>query len=168
MNSSLKERFARLGPTQAIGRVPSGSAVAFALRPASRGLAAVQAVTAALALARRGIPMLRAKRAVEEMLDRGRAFVELPAVEDPAAVVRDLEASSIAATVASPPDRVNIRAVRDRLGLTQEQFALRYGFDLAALRNWEQGRTQPETAVRSYIRVIEHNPAQVEGMFADA
>ncbi len=110
--------------------------------------------------------MLRAKRAVEEMLDRGRAFVELPAVEDPAAVVRDLGASGIAATVASPPDRVNIRAVRDRLGLTQEQFALRYGLDLAALRNWEQGRTQPETAVRSYIRVIEHNPAQVEGMFA--
>ncbi len=166
MDSSLKERLARLGPTQAVSRVPSGSAAAFALRPASGGKAAVRAVTAALALARRGVPMLRAKRAVEEMLDRGRAVVALPTVEDPAAVVRDLAESGIAAASASPPDHIDIRAVRARLALTQEQFALRYQLDLAALRNWEQGRTRPETAVRSYIRLIERNPAQVEEMLA--
>ena len=165
MNSSLKERFARLGPIQAINRPSSGSAAAFALRPAD-GLATIQTVTAAMTLAQRGIPMLRAKRAIEEVLERGSTVLGLPTVEDSDAVVRDLAASGIAATPAGPPDEVDIRAVRKRQGLTQEQFARRYGLDRAALRNWEQGRTRPEAAVRSYVRVIERRPEQVEEALA--
>ena len=100
MNASLRERFAQLGPTQAIDREPSGSPVAFILRPAS-GLASIQAVTATLALARRGLSMLRAKRAIEAMLDQGQLRLICLVVEDAAAVVRDLAASGIAASLAS-------------------------------------------------------------------
>jgi putative transcriptional regulator len=165
MDSSLKERIARLGPTRAVVRVPSGSPAAFALRP-DRDRAALKTVSAALALARCGIPLLRAKRALEEMLARGRAFVLLPVVEDEAAVRRDLAACGVAATPASPPKTVDVRAIRRRLGLTQEQFALRFGLDIDALRNWEHGRRQPDTAARSYLRVIERSPAQVEDALA--
>jgi putative transcriptional regulator len=52
--------------------------------------------------------------------------------------------------------------VREGLGLTQEEFAWRFGLDLAALRNWEQGRTRPETAVRSFLQVIARDPRAVE------
>ena len=160
MNSELRELFARLGPVRAIDRVPSGSAAAFVLRPAD-GLAGVKSVTATLSLARRGPPLLRAKRTVEEMIERGRAYIALPTVEDVAALVAELAQSGVAAMQVPPPGEVDVKALRERLGLTQENFALRYGLDLATVRNWEQGRVQPDTAARSLLRVIERAPEAV-------
>lgn len=80
MDSSLRGQFARLGPIREIDRVPSASAAVLALRP-DRVLANVRTVTAAISLARRGISLLKAKRALEEMLSKGRAVVLLPTVE---------------------------------------------------------------------------------------
>jgi putative transcriptional regulator len=52
------------------------------------------------------------------------------------------------------PDEIDVRAIRRRLGLTQEQFALSYGFTLPRVRDWEQGRSAPDGAVRAYLMVI--------------
>lgn len=41
------------------------------------------------------------------------------------------------------PDAVDVKAIRTRLGLSQEAFARTYGFALSAVRDWEQGRRQP-------------------------
>ena len=82
MEPSLRERFARLGPIRAIDRVASGSPGAFVLTPLADP-ARTKTVTAAVELARRGIPLLRAKRALERMAAGGRAYVGLHAVEDP-------------------------------------------------------------------------------------
>jgi putative transcriptional regulator len=41
---------------------------------------------------------------------------------------------------------INVRATRKRLGLSQAAFAAKYGFQLATLRNWEQGRTDGPAA----------------------
>ena len=60
------------------------------------------------------------------------------------------------------PSAVDVRAVRKRLGLTQEGFARRFGFGLATVRDWEQGRYQPDQAARSYITVIDREPAVVQ------
>jgi putative transcriptional regulator len=46
----------------------------------------------------------------------------------------------------------------DPLGLTQEQFALRYGLDLDPVQNWEQGHTKPDEASSAYLRVIARRP----------
>ena len=51
-----------------------------------------------------------------------------------------------------------LRQMRADLDLTQEQFALRFGFDLDALQNWEQGRRKPDRAISAYLRVIARNP----------
>jgi len=48
--------------------------------------------------------------------------------------------------------------MRAKLQLTQEQFALRFGFDLNSVQNWEQGRRAPDRAILSYLRVIERDP----------
>jgi putative transcriptional regulator len=64
-------------------------------------------------------------------------------------------------------DHVDIKAIRERTGLSQEEFALRYGLEVASLRNWEQGRTQPEAAVRVLFRVIERNPEAVEAALSN-
>jgi putative transcriptional regulator len=161
MSSSLRERTARLGPTRAVDRVPSGSPAVLALSPGP-DRSKLKTVAAALALARRGVPLLRAKRALEEMTARGRAYLRVPTVEDEAALVRELAEAGVVAIPAAPPETADVRAVRNKLGLTQEQFALRYGLDLDAVRNWEHGRRRPDTAARSYLRVIERDPRLVE------
>jgi putative transcriptional regulator len=57
---------------------------------------------------------------------------------------------------------VNVRAIRRRTGLTQDQFSAKYGFAVASVRNWEQGRRQPERSARLLLRVIEKHPEAVE------
>lgn len=154
--SSLKARFARLGPVRAVDRAPSASPVELVLRPARKR---IETVSAALALARCGLAMLRAKRTIEAMIEEGEAVVHLPAVEDVATLARNLDAVGIKATRMAR-DPVDVRALRARLGMTQEQFALRFGLDLDAVKNWEQGRRTPDRAVSSYMRVIARQPRE--------
>lgn len=159
MSSKLKARFAQLGPVQAVDRVRSGSPVDLALRPA-RDLARIKTVDAARALARRGLTLLRAKRTVEALVGTGEAVVHLPAVEAIAALVDELRAAGIAsARVAAAA--VDVKAIRTALGLTQDQFALRFGLDIDAVQNWEQGRCQPDRPSAAYLRAIAANPDQV-------
>jgi putative transcriptional regulator len=54
-----------------------------------------------------------------------------------------------------------IKLLRIRLRLTQEQFAKRYGIPTTTLRDWEQGRSVPDQAVRSYIAAIDGDPEGV-------
>ena len=58
------------------------------------------------------------------------------------------------------PD-VDVRAIRERQRLTREQFAERYGLQVRAIQEWEQGRRKPEPAVRAYMLVIKNQPAAV-------
>ena len=51
--------------------------------------------------------------------------------------------------------------LRRALGLTQEEFAAHYQIPLGTLRDWEQGRTEPDQAARAYLHVIAHNPENV-------
>jgi putative transcriptional regulator len=51
-----------------------------------------------------------------------------------------------------------VRIIRRALGLSQEEFAKRVHIPLGTLRDWEQGRKDPDTAARAYLRVIGHNP----------
>jgi putative transcriptional regulator len=53
---------------------------------------------------------------------------------------------------------VDVKAIRTRLGLSQEDFARRFGFSVAAVRDWEQHRRQPEQAARVLLLIIDHNP----------
>ena len=59
------------------------------------------------------------------------------------------------------PETVDVKAIRTKTGLSQEAFALRFGFSPAAVRDWEQHRRQPEQAARVLLLVIAHNPDAV-------
>jgi len=54
-----------------------------------------------------------------------------------------------------------VRQARRRSGLTQEAFASRYHIPLGTLRDWEQGRREPDGAALAYLRVIEREPDMV-------
>jgi putative transcriptional regulator len=54
-----------------------------------------------------------------------------------------------------------VKTMRRALGITQEEFATRYHVPLGTLRDWEQGRTEPDQPARAYLAVIAHDPEGV-------
>ena len=56
------------------------------------------------------------------------------------------------------PESVNVKAIREKMGLSQSSFANRFGFSIYTLRNWEQGKRLPDPAARAYLKVIEKAP----------
>ena len=69
--------------------------------------------------------------------------------------------------VAHVPEDVDVVAIRKRLGLSQREFAARFGFKLDAVQNWEQGRRRPDGAARALLRVIEREPEAVQRALAE-
>lgn len=51
-----------------------------------------------------------------------------------------------------------VAVIRRALGLTQEEFSTRYQIPLGTLRDWEQGRSEPDQPARAYLRVIAVEP----------
>lgn len=54
-----------------------------------------------------------------------------------------------------------VKIIRRALGLSQEEFAARFHIPLGTLRDWEQGRKDPDAAARAYLLVIGRNPSAV-------
>jgi putative transcriptional regulator len=121
----------------------------------------ISTIPAIIALSRRGVVLLRAKRAIEALLVDRKVFVTIPRVESFEILAEELGKAGVAFTTL-PDTAPDLKATRERLDLTQEQFALRFGLDLDAVRNWEHGRRTPDTAARSYLRAIDRAPEAVE------
>jgi len=59
------------------------------------------------------------------------------------------------------PRDVDVKAIRNRLGMTQARFSYTFGFSLDAIKHWEGGRRTPEAPARTLLTVIDKNPAAV-------
>jgi len=118
---------------------------------------------------------MRADGKVVEVLPDGseRPFPDTP--------IRPMTDEEIEAAAAADPDaqpmtpeqlrtarRVpRTKTLRRALGLTQEEFAVRYHIPLGTLRDWEQGRCEPDQPARAYLTVIAHDPEGVERALAE-
>jgi len=83
------------------------------------------------------------------------------AVEEAACADRDaqpLTPGDLKRMKKTPPAKM----IRRALALTQEEFAVRYHIPLGTLRDWEQGRAEPDQATQAYLRVIASEPERVE------
>jgi len=60
------------------------------------------------------------------------------------------------------PSPLDVKAIRKRMGMSQSEFAHRFGFSPSTLRNWEQGIRRPETTARVLLTIIDHAPDVVE------
>jgi putative transcriptional regulator len=57
------------------------------------------------------------------------------------------------------------KIIRRALGLSQEEFAARFHIPIGTLRDWEQGRKEPDAAAKAYLVVIGRNPDVVAAAF---
>jgi DNA-binding transcriptional regulator YiaG len=162
--SSLREQFERLGRVQGIDPVRSGSSATVSLRLIGK-LDQTKTVEAVIALRRRGVPTLKAKRAVEAAIEGSANVLDVPTIESRHALAEDLRRFGFDMSLITPVT-VDVRKLRERLGLTQEQFSLRFGLELDAVRNWEYGRREPDAAARSYLTVIDKDPEAVQEALA--
>ena len=55
----------------------------------------------------------------------------------------------------------NPKEIRKRLNMTQQQYSQQYELPLGTLRDWEQGAREPDSAAKSYLRVIAKIPQGV-------
>jgi putative transcriptional regulator len=60
------------------------------------------------------------------------------------------------------------KAIRHRLGMTQEEFARSFHLSLATIRDWEQGRYQPDRSARTLLRLIALMPDAVRAALEGA
>lgn len=94
------------------------------------------------------------------LLDGSAAFA--PDADSPKLTMRQLK--EMAMPVAPQP--VDVAAVRKRLGVSQPVFARMFGLSVGTIRDWEQGRCQPDGPARVLLHVIEREPQAVERALA--
>ena len=58
------------------------------------------------------------------------------------------------------------KTLRRALAMTQEEFAARYHIPIGTLRDWEQGRCEPDQPARAYLTAIAHDPEGVKRALA--
>jgi putative transcriptional regulator len=59
------------------------------------------------------------------------------------------------------PAKVDVRAIRTKLKMSQNAFAARFGILPSTLRDWEQNRRHPDGAARVLLMVIDKEPDAV-------
>ena len=93
--------------------------------------------------------------------DWGR-FDAMSEAERHAAALADPDAQPLAPERLTRMKRTpQVKVIRRALGLSQEEFAARFRIPLGTLRDWEQGRKEPDAAARAYLVVIGRNPGAV-------
>ena len=163
-SSSSKVLFGSPVPAPAGNQVVSGSNVKLLLQciPNQNNSPGT-----AQALVKRHVPIWAAKALAERLFDQGQAVVEIPRSESVSALRAELAACHVETFLVPPPRRIDTRTIRARMGLTQEQFATEFELDLSTLRNWEQGRSAPDTAANAYLVMIDHDPNFVRRTLAN-
>jgi putative transcriptional regulator len=115
------------------------------------------------------MPIVRVRAAD---IDRRKLLADLAARPEPteAEIDRQVEEDGDAWTeeelasaivVYPPPTAEQVRAMRARLGLSQAQFAHRFGFTVDTVQQYEQGRRRPSGPASTLLRVIEADPEAV-------
>lgn len=80
---------------------------------------------------------------------------DIPEIRElPAGAIRGIDFQTV-------PSAVDVKAIRTKAGLSQAEFARRYGFNVRTLQDWESSGAQPPSPVRAYLTVIDRFPDMV-------
>ncbi len=158
---SFRERLERRENTVARNPAPSGSLANVVLRLDGE---VDKPVTVIQTLAHWGLGLRQAHGVVTRLVAGQALPVRLPNAPDPKEIVSCLKGLRIAVSFPHPPARVDVKAIRNSLGLTQGEFAARFCFEVNSVRNWEQERYPPDPSTRILLKIIEHYPDTVENV----
>jgi DNA-binding transcriptional regulator YiaG len=123
-----------------------------------------QPVSIAILLKKHGLSLRKAHEAVDRLAARETIAVELHSA-DSNRLIRELSDLGVNAHPIAAP-QIDPKQVRERLGLSQAEFALRFGLELDTIQNWEQGRYRPDAAARLLLGIIDRDPALVDSVLA--
>ncbi len=100
-------------------------------------------------------------------MSKKNAFDKIAAgLADAIAIARG-EANPATYQVHAPAD-VDVLKIRRRMGLTREEFVMRFGLNLGTVRDWEQHKRRPDGAARVLLVIIDKEPAAVTRALAAA
>jgi DNA-binding transcriptional regulator YiaG len=119
-------------------------------------------VKLALVLHSCGMSLRKAHDTLNRLAKGDHVAAELSA-PDATELTHELRRLGVSTFFIRSPDGDPKRA-REALGLSQVEFAVRYGLELDTLRNWEQGRSNPDAAARLLFKVIEAHPHLVSSV----
>lgn len=88
----------------------------------------------------------------------GKAFTEIAAGLKDATEHAKGKRSGV---VEHSPGHMDVKAIREKTGMSQERFCATFGISLGTLRHWEQGLRSPRGAARVLLKVVEQNPKAV-------
>jgi len=66
------------------------------------------------------------------------------------------------------PDEINVRAIREKVNMSQNEFATWFGFSKRTLEHWEHGERVPTGPARAFLTVIAREPEAVRRALVEA
>jgi len=88
----------------------------------------------------------------------GQAFTEITAGLEAAIAHAKGESTD---TFEHKPEAINVKAIRENTGMSQQNFCAAFGISIGTLRHWEQGLRSPRGPARVLLKVIKHNPVAI-------
>jgi DNA-binding transcriptional regulator YiaG len=161
--SSLKERLVRREDARGNPRVPSISPTD-SLPTHSlllKGEKIASPVEVALTLRNLGLSLRRSHETLNRLADGNLTAISLRTKRDSRTVIAQLAAMGVKAALIVRPE-TNAKAVRKVFGISQPEFATRFGLELDSVRNWEQLRYKMDPAARLLLKIIEKYPDVVQ------
>ena len=64
-------------------------------------------------------------------------------------------------TVEHRAEGIDVKAIREKTGMSQQRFCATFGISIGTLRHWEQGLRTPRGAARVLLKVVDKNPQAV-------
>jgi len=160
---SFKEALGRRDNAKARSRDRSASpTVRFILRAGD----ITRAVDLARLLARHGQSLRKAHDTLQRLAAGERVAVELES-NSRNRLRADLSKLGVTARAITLP-AADVKRIRERFGLSQAEFAIRFGFEIDTVQNWEQGRNRPDQASQLLLKIIETYPEDVEAVLTKA
>jgi len=59
------------------------------------------------------------------------------------------------------PELIDVKAIREKTGMSQQKFCATFGISIGTLRHWEQGLRSPRGPARVLLKVVQHNPKAI-------
>ncbi len=59
------------------------------------------------------------------------------------------------------PEFIDVKAIREKTGMSQQKFCATFGISIGTLRHWEQGLRSPRGPARVLLKVVQHNPKAI-------